>query len=663
MEQINPLETFFFEAEDLLTQIEEACLEKSGDRLDEDTVNHLFRAFHTIKGSGGMFGLTAVAEFTHIVETMLDLVRSGKLEPAPDLVDVVLQSKDVIRELLTEVIHGEPSNAALRHEVEAALKARINLSGSAVAVTVAPAKASEAAGEREFHIWFRPEGGMLRRGQEPDFILNDLRSLGELEIVADLDAVPRLSEATADEWYAGFNLRLRTLKTLDDVKDVFLFVEDGSELRIDEVKSVQTEVVEAREEQVTREKPTTSAAGSMVRVAAEKLDRLVNLVGELVISQSRLTAVVGRRNDLELSAPVEEIEHLVSELRDSVLGIRMTPIGATFNRFKRLVHDLSGELGKEIDLETEGAETELDKTVLDQLGDPMVHLIRNSIDHGIETGETREMAGKPRRGTVRLSAAHVGSNVVVTISDDGKGLDANAIRAKAIERGMITADAQLTERELFNLIFAPGFSTAKQITNVSGRGVGMDVVKRQIEALRGTIHLESRLGAGTSVILTLPLTLAIIDGLLVEIGSDQFIVPMSAVMESVELTNAERLRNNGRNVFAIRGELIPYIDLRQMFGLGGDRPAIEKIVIVRLEQERVGLTVDRVIGSHQTVIQNLGKFYRNTSVVSGATITGDGRVALILDILGMARYADRDKITAQTPGRGEPSQMGQAYLQ
>lgn len=504
---------------------------------------------------------------------------------------------------------------------------------------------------------------MLRRGQEPDFILNDLRSLGELEILADLDAVPRLSEATADEWYAGFQLKLRTTKTLDDVKDVFLFVEDGSELRIDEVQKAQVEVVEAREEQVTRERTTTSSAGSMVRVAAEKLDRLVNLVGELVISQSRLTAVAGRRNDLELSAPVEEIEHLVSELRDSVLGIRMTPIGATFNRFKRLVHDLSGELGKEIDLETEGAETELDKTVLDQLGDPMVHLIRNSIDHGIETGDVREAAGKQRRGTVRLSAAHVGSNVVVTISDDGKGLDPNAIRAKAIERGMIAADAQLSERELFNLIFAPGFSTAKQITNVSGRGVGMDVVKRQIEALRGSIHLESKLGAGTSVILTLPLTLAIIDGLLVEIGTDQFIVPMSAVMESVELTNTERLRNNGRNVFAIRGELIPYIDLRHMFGLGGERPAIEKIVIVRLEQERVGLTVDRVIGSHQTVIQNLGKFYRNTSVVSGATITGDGRVALILDILGMARYADRDKAVSTSQPRSEQLTLGQAYLQ
>lgn len=663
MEQINPLETFFFEAEDLLGQIEEACLDKSGDRLDEDTVNHLFRAFHTIKGSGGMFGLTAVAEFTHIVETMLDLVRSGKLEPAPDLVDVVLQSKDVIRELLAEVIHGEPSNAALRKEIEAELKAKIGTAGEVGVLPTSGARASEIAGERDFHIWFRPEGGMLRRGQEPDFILNDLRSLGELEILADLDAVPRLSEATADEWYAGFQLKLRTTKTLDDVKDVFLFVEDGSELRIDEVQKAQVEVVEAREEQVTRERTTTSSAGSMVRVAAEKLDRLVNLVGELVISQSRLTAVAGRRNDLELSAPVEEIEHLVSELRDSVLGIRMTPIGATFNRFKRLVHDLSGELGKEIDLETEGAETELDKTVLDQLGDPMVHLIRNSIDHGIETGDVREAAGKQRRGTVRLSAAHVGSNVVVTISDDGKGLDPNAIRAKAIERGMIAADAQLSERELFNLIFAPGFSTAKQITNVSGRGVGMDVVKRQIEALRGSIHLESKLGAGTSVILTLPLTLAIIDGLLVEIGTDQFIVPMSAVMESVELTNTERLRNNGRNVFAIRGELIPYIDLRHMFGLGGERPAIEKIVIVRLEQERVGLTVDRVIGSHQTVIQNLGKFYRNTSVVSGATITGDGRVALILDILGMARYADRDKAVSTSQPRSEQLTLGQAYLQ
>jgi two-component system chemotaxis sensor kinase CheA len=317
----------------------------------------------------------------------------------------------------------------------------------------------------------------------------------------------------------------------------------------------------------------------------------------------------------------------------------MMPIGPTFSRFKRLVHDLSAELGKEIDLVTEGAETELDKTVLDQLGDPLVHLIRNSIGHGIETPEERLRCGKSRRGIIRLTAAHVGSNVILTIVDDGSGIDTQAVRAKAIEKKLIASDAKLTERETLDLIFLPGFSTAKQVTNVSGRGVGMDVVKRQFDALRGQVAIASHAGQGTTLTLTLPLTLAIIDGLLVEIGGDQFIVPMSVVTETVELCRTERQSKNGRNVIAVRGELVPYLRLREAFGTNGTELETEKIVIARQGGDRVGLVVDRVLGNHQTVIQSLGKFYRNIDLVSGATIMGDGRVALILDLAGLVRVA------------------------
>jgi two-component system chemotaxis sensor kinase CheA len=339
--------------------------------------------------------------------------------------------------------------------------------------------------------------------------------------------------------------------------------------------------------------------------------------------------------------PVEELERLVAELRDNVLSIRMMPIGATFSRFKRLVHDLSGELGKEIDLVTEGGETELDKTVLDQLGDPLVHLIRNSLDHGVEPAEIRRRNGKPRHGTIRLAAEHVGSSVIITIGDDGKGLDTEAIRAKAIEKKLISADAVLAEKEIFNLIFLPGFSTASQVTSVSGRGVGLDVVKRQIEALHGAIAVSSWLGKGTCISLSLPLTLAIIEGLLIEIGRDQFIVPMSSVTENVELHRAERMLNNGRNVIAVRGELVPYIRLRELFSESEGELEVEKIVIVQHEGHRVGLVVDRVLGSHQTVIQSLGRFYKNIELVSGATIMGDGRVALIFDLAGLVRYDRR----------------------
>jgi two-component system chemotaxis sensor kinase CheA len=335
------------------------------------------------------------------------------------------------------------------------------------------------------------------------------------------------------------------------------------------------------------------------------------------------------------------MERLVAELRDDVLSIRMLPIGTIFGRYRRLVHDLSAELGKEVDLVTEGAETELDKSILDQLGEPLVHLLRNSIDHGIERADQRVALGKPRRGTIRLSATHMGSHVVISIEDDGAGIPRAVIRAKAIDKKIIAPDASLSDRELLNLILLPGFSTAKSVTNVSGRGVGMDVVKRQIDTLRGSLTLASDEGKGTSVALSLPLTLAIIEGLIVQVGADQFIIPMSAITENVELERTQRMQKNGRNVVVVRGELIPYIDLRAAFQVEGDAPEIEKVVIVHHGDDRVGLLVDRVLGTHQTVLQPLGKFLRNIEVVSGATIMGNGSVALILDIAAVVHFVDR----------------------
>ena len=689
MEYQNPLDTFFHEAEDLLTQIEEIALNALSGELDLDALNHLFRAFHTIKGSSSMFGLDGVAGFTHHLETVLDMARSGDLAVTGELVDVVLQSRDVIRDLLGAAIHGHETEVSRQAELERQLLAMGGGSQKAPQqpqTTIEPSPVTDEL-RMGWRIRFRPDPDLIRRGQSLPALFDDLEGLGKLVVCGDTDHLPALEAMDADRLYLRFALQLESSCSLNDVRDVFIFVEDDSEIVIEPwleaspgkasapAASAGTCIApiphgsDAAIGKPPADKTADGEAGpaafkagahnaaptAMVRVAAGKLDRLVNLVGELVINQSRLTEAASRRNDQELMAPVEEIERLVSELRDSVLGIRMTPIGATFNRFKRLVHDLSEELGKEIDLVTEGAETELDKTVLDQLGDPLVHLIRNSLDHGLEMAAERLEKGKSPRGTVRLTAAHVGSNVVVSIIDDGRGLNAALIRAKAVEKQLIAADAVLSEREIFNLIFAPGFSTAKQVTSVSGRGVGMDVVKRQIEALRGSIQISSQLGQGTTISLTLPLTLAIIDGLLVEVDQDQFIVPMSAVLESVELSAEDRGRNNGRNVFAVRGELMPYIDLRRNFQLGGAPPDIEKIVIVRHQDERVGLTVDRVIGSHQTVIQNLGRFYKNTAVVSGATITGDGRVALILDIAGLVQQANN--MPAQRMGTVDAAAM------
>jgi two-component system chemotaxis sensor kinase CheA len=382
------------------------------------------------------------------------------------------------------------------------------------------------------------------------------------------------------------------------------------------------------------------------------------MVGELVTIQSRLSELAVRIGDPALTQVAEEVESLTGELRENAMSVRMLPIGTTFSKFQRLVRDLSSGLGKEVLLRTEGGETELDKTVIERLNDPLIHLIRNCIDHGIERPEARTAAGKPVQGTVHLSAEHSGAYVFIRIRDDGAGLDGEAIRANALERKMISPEAALSERELYALIFAPGFSTAKEVTNVSGRGVGMDVVKKSIDALQGSIGIESRTGAGTTVTLKLPLTMAIIDGLLVRIGETHFILPLSVVDECVELTRQQVADAHGKNLVAIRGELVPYIPLRRRFGIPGERPGIEQIVTTRIDGGRIGLVVDQVIGEHQTVIKPLGRIYRGVEEMSGATILGDGRVALIIDIAKLISKAEKEddlctgNVFAADRGRG-----------
>jgi two-component system chemotaxis sensor kinase CheA len=655
----NPVQTFLIEAEDLLARIEEITLELSPNVPAGDLINELFRAFHTVKGSGAMFGFDTVAGFTHHVETVLDQVRDGRLPLSAELISLLLRSKDQIKALLDAAQNQQAPPVAAGAAIIAALAA---LQPAAAAAKSPGAPAPETGGDaptppagddsppQTFKIHFRPPPDLMISGTNPIALLNELRALGDCRVVADASRVPPLDQLQPDHCHLAWDITLTTTKGLNSIQDVFIFVGDGGELRIERTEdaapapaptAARQNPVGAKPVPGTPAPETTgrkaAAREASVRVPSERLDRLVNLVGELVMNQSRLSQVAAGANLPVLSGSVEELERLVAELRDNVLGIRMMPIGTTFSRFKRLVHDLSSELQKEIDLVTEGEETELDKTVLDQLGDPLVHLIRNSIGHGIEEPAARLAAGKPRRGVIRLAAAHTGSNVVITITDDGRGLDPEAIRAKAVEKGILAAEAKLSEREMYELIFRPGFSTAKQVTNVSGRGVGMDVVKRQFEALHGQVAISSVVGRGTTLTLTLPLTLAIIDGLLVEIGGDQFIVPMAVVTENVELPRADRSRNNCRNVVAVRGELIPYVRLRELFGEPEGGPDIEKIVIGRHENQRVGLVVDRVLGNHQTVIQSLGKFYRNIECVSGATIMGDGRVALILDLAGLVR--------------------------
>jgi two-component system chemotaxis sensor kinase CheA len=376
---------------------------------------------------------------------------------------------------------------------------------------------------------------------------------------------------------------------------------------------------------------------------------MVNLVGELVTVQARLSQTALTQGIAQFISIAEEVERLTVALRDNTMSIRMLPIGTTFSKFKRAVRDLSAELGKEIELTTEGAETELDKTVIEKLSDPLVHLIRNCVDHGIETPEVREAAGKPRRGAIHLSAVHSGAHVLIQIKDDGAGLDIEAIRAKAAEKGLVPPDATPSDKELFSLILMPDFSTAKKVTSVSGRGVGLDVVKKAIDALRGTIEITSIRGTGATITLKLPLTLAIIDGFLTKIGAEHFIFPLASVEECIELKR-EAAKSNGRHLVNVRGHIVPYIRLREKFMISGATPAIEQIVIVGEEGRRVGFAVDVVVGEHQTVLKSLGKFYKDVEGVSGATILGDGTVALILDIPKLIRAEEIEEDFAARNG-------------
>jgi two-component system chemotaxis sensor kinase CheA len=458
-----------------------------------------------------------------------------------------------------------------------------------------------------------------------------------------------LFEDTLEYKRLGEILVERRVISEDDLKPLLQSQKRIGEVLVEHHIATEEQVEAAFDEQQhmrrLQDRKQQEFAASSIRVKSERLDTLVDLVGELVTVRAGLTQTASTVQSNELTRLVEQTERLISELRDVAMGIRMVPIGTTFRKFKRLVRDLSEDLHKQAEFVTAGGETELDKTVIDRLNDPLVHLIRNSLDHGVETPEQRRAAGKPEAGTIRLSAEHSGASVIISVEDDGAGIDPERVRQRAVAKGLLAADAELPESELFQLLFAPGFSTAESVTNVSGRGVGMDVVKKEIDSLGGSVSVESSPGRGSKMMLKIPLTLAIIEGLLVRIGDEHFVLPLSAVEECVELSNGARKEAGKQRILNIRGEVLPYVRLRDLFEIDGEHPEIEQIVIVKAYEGRVGFVVDTVIGDHQTVIKPLGRMYKDVEGLSGATILGDGSVALILDVQRLTRVAvdeDRD---------------------
>ena len=623
----DPAQTFRQEATELLDQLEQALLDLERRSGDADLVNTAFRALHTIKGSGAMFGFDRVAQFTHHMETAFDLVRNGKAAASAALIAVTLAAKDHIRALIEQP--GTADDAA-----GAALLGRLQ---SALAPD-APA----AAATRTWRIRFRLPRNAMATGTNPLLLLDELRALGDCTVVADTSAVPPVEALNPVDCLIGWDVRLVTARSRDAIEQVFLFLLDEMQLEIEEQDAAPAHASGSPPDlSAAPPKPAEGNAGrdsGSIRVPAERLDALMDQVGELVIAQSRLKQVATGSRDIQVKAIAEEIERLALELRDTTMGARLVPIGQLFGRFRRLVHDLARELRKQVTLELIGQETELDKTLIERLADPLIHLIRNAVDHGIGTPDQRIASGKPPEGRVRLAARHLGHEVLISISDDGAGLDRARIQQRAEEQGLVPAGARLADSELFQLILQPGFSTATQVTSVSGRGVGMDVVRRAIETLRGSIDIASQSGHGTEITLRLPLTLAIIDGLLVRVGRGRYVIPLSAIEECVELSGADDTRSRGYTFLNIRGSLVPFLRLREIFASDSEPDAYQKVVIVSAGEQRVGLVVDQVIGDHQTVIKSLSKLHAGVPAFSGATILGDGTVALILEVAHLVEH-------------------------
>jgi len=673
----DPTETFRQEARELLEQLEAGLLDLEQDPGNDDLVNSTFRALHTIKGSGAMFGFTAVAEFVHEFETAFDRVRKGRSQATPALIGIALDAKDHIHGLI-ESPDAAPEGGA---EILAAL--RVIVDGGTPAPVAAPAPAMEhgpapqaaPAGRRWRLVFYLPSDALVY-GTNPLLLLEELAQIGPATIIALTDRIPDLDILDPEVPHIGWQVDIEAEDPGAAIDDVFLFLRDSMELTLtplaadepaepEEAPTVPPRIAEpeptaaalAAQSPSPRSRPAERndggerAAASSLRVPAERLDELMDRVGELVIAQARLSQIAAQSADAGLKTIAEELERLSSGLRDTTMGIRMVPIGTLFSRFRRLVHDLSGELGKPIEFITSGEDTELDKTMIERLADPLVHLIRNAVDHGLESAEKRVATGKPAKGVVRLSAVYSGAEVAISVSDDGAGLDAARIRAKAEENGLITPETKLTDQELHHLIFAPGFSTAKEVTSLSGRGVGMDVVKRTIDGLRGTIDLSTVPGQGTTATLRLPLTLAIIDGMLVRVGTGRYTIPVAAVEECVELPDGIEAHAKGRNFLDIRGSLVPYLRLREVFGTTAPAEPHQKVVIVSSGDGRVGLVVDQIIGNNQTVIKQLSKLHSGIKSFSGATILGDGTVALILDTAHLVSagqgYVERDQMTGR----------------
>ena len=641
------LEGFLEEARDLLKEAEDNLLRLEQGSDDAEVINALFRAVHTLKGSAGIFSLEPLVSLAHQLENQLMGVRDGQRQLTPPLVSLMLQCMDELNGMVESI---DPQHGTLAPHTPRQSELLLALGGAVAESGEVVTERTDDAGEiNEWFLSIRFDNELLRNGFEPSSFLRYLDRLGRIESLQTLAwAVPDLHGLDAEACYLGYELTLRSAASREELLDVFALAEGFCTLRL----QMQEEAAEAGpaiasvETQTLAPAPAVSApsaaneprngsnGSAMVKVAAHKLDELINLVGELVISTAGAHMQSLRSGSTACIESVQAVQQHVEQIRERALKLRMVEIGETFNRFHRVVRDVSQGLNKQIQLSLSGSETELDKTLTDRIADPLVHLVRNAIDHGIEPPEERRAAGKPEQGNLRLNACHDSGMIVLEVSDDGRGLNTERIREKAIARGMLDPDAQISEQDIHLLIFEPGFSTAEAVSNLSGRGVGMDVVRSAIDELRGIIEIESVPGQGCTFRIRLPLTLAIIDGFLVSVGGDHFVIPLDMVTECMD-ERADALDASGH--LSLRGKPLPSVDLGRHFGLRGDPKARRNIVVVSQGRQQAGLIVEHLLGELQTVIKPLGQMFQHLSGISGSTILGSGQVALILDIPSLFR--------------------------
>ncbi len=707
------LQTFFAEAEDLLNSMEAALLRLDEGEKDMETINEIFRAAHTIKGSAGLFGLNDIVSFTHIVENVLDRARDEKITVTSDLLSILLPCRDHIAVLVENAMHDQANDeaclaqgksllAALNPWLEESTAAGAIATASSQSVVQVPSGKEPVTDRDSWHISVRFGPDLLRNGMDPFSILRFLRTLGDITHITTItDHLPEFNDFDPEQLYLGFEITLNSSASQQQIEDAFMFVREDSDIRIIpprsnieafvnlinslpensqrlgeilvkshaisyqeleaalttqksqakalgkvemlgdiliEEQAIAPEIVNAAlDKQKKNSEKKSSPENRFIRVDAERLDKLINLIGELVINRQRVDLLASKMGNPTLIEAVTSMGNFTEAIRDAALTLRMVPIGDTFQKFKRVVRDTAKSLNKEIELEIEGAETELDRSMVEKLNDPLMHIVRNAMDHGIESIAVRQSRNKPDTGTIKLTARHDAGNIVIGIHDDGGGLDVEKIRKKAIANGLLEEGVHLSRQELFQLIFHPGLSTAEQVTNLSGRGVGMDVVKRNIEELQGGIEIESEMGVGTSLSIRLPLTLAIIDGFHVTAGHIDFIVPQNTILECVDLNSLIHVQ--GQNCVNLRGDQVPYIRLREIFSLQPKDHSREKIVVVQFGEKRAGIVVDELHGEIQTVVKPMGPIFQALKGIGGSSLLGTGAVALILDIQQLIGFA------------------------